>query len=148
MSTAATLGQPDWKKLWIAVVVVYVVTQLLGYIVHTLWLGETYGALAHVWRPHEELAAKTWIMFVTAAVYCFFFVYLFARGCEGGGLAEGARFGAIIGLFVGVFSSYDWYVLLPIPYSLALKWFLAGMVVSILQGIVAAAIYKPGGAGS
>ncbi|MFQ5349617.1 MAG: hypothetical protein ACE5EG_04140 [Thermoanaerobaculia bacterium] len=143
MSSAATLGQLNWKKLWITVVVVYVVNQIMGFVIHALWLGETYASLASIWRPEAEMTEKMWIMFVTAAVYCFFFVYLFARGCEGTGIGEGVRFGVIIGLFVGVFSAYDWYVILPIPYSLALKWFLTGMIASIVMGIVTALLYKP-----
>ena len=143
LSSAAALSHLNWKKLWITVAVIYVVNQVMGYLIHAVWLGETYASLAHIWRPEAEMMAKQWIMFVTAAVYCFFFVYLFAKGCEGKGVAEGVRFGAIIGLFVGVFSAYDWYVILPIPYSLALKWFLSGMVVTIIMGIVAALVYKP-----
>ena len=146
LTAAATLGRLNWKKLWVAVVVVYVVSQILGYLTHTVWLGETYASLASVWRPMDDMMSKTWIMFVTAAVYCFFFVYLFAKGCEGRGVMEGVRFGVIIGLFVGVFSAYDWYVILPIPYSLALKWFLSSLAGSIVMGAVAALIYKPDGA--
>ena len=144
LSSAAALGHLNWKKLWITVGVVYVVNRILGFLINAVWLGETYASLAHVWRPEAEMAAKMWIMFVTAAVFCFFFVYLFAKGCEGKGVAEGARFGAIIGLFV-MFSSYDWYVILPIPSSLALKWFLSGMVASVIMGVIAAMVYKPSG---
>ena len=56
---------------------------------------------------------------------------------------EGARYGAIIGLFFGISQSYDSYVIYPIPYSLALKWFLSGLAVCVVLGIVAAAVYKP-----
>ncbi len=145
LTSAAALGRINWKKLWITVVVVYVVNQVLHFLIHAMWLGETYASLSDIWRPEAEMMAKQWIMFVTAAVYCFFFVYLFAKGCEGKGLGEGVRYGVIIGLFVGVFSAYDWYVILPIPYSLALKWFLSGMVASIVMGVVAALLYKPTG---
>jgi hypothetical protein len=31
----------------------------------------------------------------------------------------------------------------PIPYGLAWIWFLSGLVVSVILGIAAAAIYKP-----
>ena len=141
----ATLGRVNWQSFWITFIAVYVVSQILGFLVHTIWLGDTYASLADVWRPEAEMMAKTWIMFITAAVFCFFFVYLFARGCEGKGVAEGVRFGVIIGLFVGVFSAYDWYVILPIPYSLALKWFLSGMIVAIIQGATAGLVYKPHG---
>jgi hypothetical protein len=133
----------DWKKLLIAFVAVYVVGQIMGYLIHQVWLMETYASLASVWRPEAEMASKMWIMFVTAATWSFFFCYVFARGYEGKGLAEGARYGAIIGLFFGISNAYDGYVIYPIPYSLALKWFLSGLAYCVVQGIVAAALYKP-----
>ncbi len=133
----------DWKKLLIAFVAVYVVSQTCGYIVHQVWLGPTYASLAQVWRPEAELQSKMWIMFVTGAFFSFFFCYVFARGYEGKGLAEGARYGAIIGLFFGISNSFDSYVIYPIPYSLALKWFLSTLAYCVVIGIVAAALYKP-----
>ena len=133
----------DWKKLLVAFVAVYVVGQVMGYLIHQVWLAETYGSLAAVWRPEAEMASKMWIMFVTAAVWSFFFCYVFARGYEGKGLAEGARYGAIIGLFFGISNSYDSYVIYPIPYSLALQWFVSTLGYCVVQGVVAAALYKP-----
>jgi uncharacterized membrane protein len=133
----------DWKKLLIAFVAVYVVGQVMGYLIHQVWLGPTYASLPDVWRPLEEMNAKMWIMFVTAAVWSFFFCYVFVRGYEGKGLAEGARYGAIIGLFFGISNSYDSYVIYPIPYSLALKWFVSTLGYCVVQGVVAAALYKP-----
>ena len=133
----------DWKKLLIAFVAVYVVGQILGYLIHQVWLAPTYASLASVWRPQAEMASKMWIMFVTAAVWSFFFCYVFARGYEGKGLAEGARYGAIIGLFFGISQAYDSYVIYPIPYRLALDWFLSSFAYCVVTGIVVAALYKP-----
>jgi uncharacterized membrane protein len=133
----------DWKKLLIAFVAVYVVGQILSYLIHGVWLAPTYQSLASVWRPEAELQSMMWITFVTSAFFSFFFCYVFARGYEGKGLAEGVRYGLIIGLFFGISNAYDQYVIYPIPYSLALKWFLSGLAYCIVVGIVAAALYKP-----
>ena len=131
----------DWKKLWIAFVAVYVVGQVMGYLIHQVWLQPTYASLASVWRA--DMMSKMWIMFVTAASWSFFFCYVFARGYEAKGLAEGARYGAIIGLFFGISNAFDSYVIYPIPESLAVKWFLSTLAFCVVQGIVAAALYKP-----
>ena len=133
----------NWKRFWIGFLVVYVAYQVLGILTHEVWLGETYGSLAEVWRPETELVAKRWIFFVTSAVFTFFFCYIFVQGCERKGWAEGARYGAIIGLFYAIPQAYESYALLPIPYSLALKWFLSGLVGSIILGVVFAAVYRP-----
>jgi hypothetical protein len=108
-----------------------------------VWLAPTYASLAHMWRPQAELESKMWIMFVTSAFLNFFFCYIFSRGYEGKGLAEGARYGAIIGLFFDIPQVFNEYVIYPIPYSLALKRFLVAFAACVVMGIVAAAVYKP-----
>jgi Na+-driven multidrug efflux pump len=133
----------DWKKLLLAFVVVYVAGQVMSYLIHQVWLQPTYATLASVFRSEADMMPKMWIMLVSAAVFSFFFCYVFARGYEGKGLVEGARYGAIIGLFFGVSSVYDQYVVYPIPYSLALNWFLSTFAFSVVSGILAAAVYKP-----
>ena len=135
--------KPDWTKLLIAAVAVFVVGQVCNFLIHAQWLAPTYQALASVWRPQADMQSRMWILSVTGAVFAFFFSYVFARGYEGKGLAEGARYGAIIGLFFSVPQAYDSYVIYPIPYSLALKWFLSGVAVCVLMGRTAAAVYKP-----
>lgn len=132
----------NWKRVLIAFVAVYVVYQVLALLVHRIWLEATYLALADVWRPQDELLSKQWIMFVTSAVFCFFFCYIFARGYEGKGWQEGARYGAIIGLFYSIPVAYDAYVIYPIPYRLALHWFLSGFAICVVVGVVAALVYK------
>lgn len=136
----------NWKKLLICFVVVYVVSQILSYLIHAVWLAPTYASLSEVWRPEAEMLSKQWIMFVTAAVWAFFFCYIFARGYEGKGIGEGVRYGVVIGLFYAIPQAYDAYVVYPIPYYLALYWFLSGLVVSIICGIVVALLYKPAAA--
>ena len=133
----------DWKKLLMAFVAVYVVGQAMNYGIHGVWLAPTYASLASVWRPQAEMESKMWVMFATAAVFSFFFCYVFARGYEGKGLAEGARYGGVIGLFFVLSQVYESYVNYPIPVSLAHKWFVAGFAYCVVLGLVAAAVYKP-----
>ena len=131
----------DKKKFAISFVAVYVVYQFLNYLIHGVWLSATYAMLADTWRP--DIDSKLWILFITSAVWCLFFCYIYVRGCEGKGIVEGVRYGVIMGLFFGIPHFYDQYALYPVPYMLALKWFLSWMVVTIICGIVVALIYKP-----
>ena len=135
--------QTNWQRLFIAFVAVYVVLEVCNYLVHGLWLAPTYASLADIWRPPSEMQSKIWIIFVTDVFWSFFFCYVFARGYEGKGLVEGVRYGAIIGLFFAMSQSYNSYVIFPIPYSLALRWFLSGLAGCVVLGIVVAAVYRP-----
>ncbi len=129
------------KSFWIACVVIYLVGWGLNYLVHDMWLLDTYNALRDVLRPADEI--KRGIFPITAAIWTILFVYIFSRGYEGKGVMEGVRFGAIIGVFYALPMAYDSYAIYPIPYSLALKWFLSGMVINIIYGVVASLLYKP-----
>jgi hypothetical protein len=71
------------------------------------------------------------------------FTYIFTKGYQGRGIMEGLRFGLVIGLFVSIPMAYGTYMIIPVPYYLALEWFLYGTAQAILLGAVAAAVYKP-----
>ena len=131
------------KRFWMALVACYVVGQALGFVINNVLLADSYAALAHVWRPMEEMNAKMWIFFVTSFIAIFLFCYIFTKGYENKGLLEGLRYGGLIGLFVSVPMAYDSYVVYPLPYTMALKWFLTGMAYWIALGAVLSLVYKP-----
>jgi len=131
------------KRFLISVAATYIVYNILGYLIHVVWLADTYGSLAAVWRPEAEMMSKMWVMYVTSAFFCYFFCYIFVRGYENRGLGEGLRFGVVITLFYTLPVVYDSYVIYPIPYSLVLQWLFSGLVVSVILGIVVAMVYKP-----
>ncbi|UCF65425.1 MAG: DUF1761 domain-containing protein [bacterium] len=131
------------KKWIITSVVVFVVAQILEFIIHYLILGSTYQATAHLWRPEAEMNQMMWMMWLTGLIWAFIFVYIFAKGYEGRGVMEGVRFGFVIGLFYSLPMSLGSYVTIAMPFSLALNWFVFGMIEIIILGIVAALLYKP-----
>lgn len=131
------------KRFALACVVVYVVYQVLSFIINVYILGDTYLALASVWRPEAEMMSKMWILFLTSAVWTVLFCYIFTRGYENKGVMEGVRYGLMIGLFIGIPFSYESYAIYPITLGLAHTWAILAVVISIVCGAVLAAIYKP-----
>ena len=133
------------KKLLITFVVVYVLLEVMSYLIHGVILSSTYMSeeVKTAFRPETEMNSNMWIVFVTDLIWSFFFVFFFAKGYEGRGIMEGLRFGFYIGLFWALVSSYQTYAFVPMPYSLALKWFIWGMIEMLILGVVAAVLYKP-----
>jgi hypothetical protein len=129
------------KRYLAATLAVFVVSVALGYLVNGVLLQSTYASIHGVWRP--DILSKMWINAVNDFILSFVFVYLFVKGYEGRGIMEGVRFGLLMGLIFAVPAAYGAYVIIPIPYYLALEWFLYGMAQTVIIGIVAAAIYKP-----
>ena len=133
------------KKLLLTTFIVFVLLEVLNYIIHGVILASTYKMedVMTAFRPESEMMSNMWIVWITDLVWSFFFVFFFAKGYEGKGIMEGVRFGFYIGLFWGLVSAYQTYAYAPIPYSLAFQWFIYSMIISIILGIVSALVYKP-----
>jgi hypothetical protein len=125
--------------------VVFVVLEITNYIIHMGILGSSYQAeeLQRIMRPEEQMQSMMWIMWVVDLLWSFFFTFFFVKGYENRGLMEGVRFGIYMGLFVSLVYAYGAYAVYPIPYSLALQWFMYGFIQMIILGLIAAVIYKP-----
>jgi hypothetical protein len=128
-----------WKAFLLASLCVFVTVEILDYLIHSVILMPTYESLKHLWRPDME--SKMWIVVLVALIWSVLFTLIFIKGYEGRGWLEGVRFGLLIGLFWAIPMAYGSYAMYPIPYSLALQWFLYGLVESILAGIVVALVY-------
>jgi len=68
--------------------------------------------LEGLWRPDME--SKIWLMYVFGAFVALLFTFIFVKGREGKGLAEGVRYGLIMWMFVTVPMNVAWWVMLPI----------------------------------
>ena len=128
------------KKVWIGFIVVFVLMVILGYIIDTLILGSTYESLTNIWRP--DMQSKMWIFYLVMLFQAFFFSFIFSKGYEGKGIAEGVRYGLYIGIWLSVGMAYGSYAMIPIPYSLALQWFIYGVIQYIIYGIALALVFR------
>ena len=131
------------KKLWTAFVVVFIVYFLLDWLVNGVLLHSTYAAedVAKLMRPEAEI--KMWIIIVCDLFYAFFFTLIFSKGFENKGIMEGVRYGLYVALMVSLPMAYVTYAVQPIPYTLALQWFICGLLVNIISGIVVSFMFKP-----
>ena len=129
------------KRYILASIVVFVVYEITNWIVHSLILSGVYQRLQSLWRP--DMMDKMWIMYVTAFIFSFLFVYIFTKGYEGKGVAEGFRYGLYIGLLMNIAGIFNQYAIYPVPLSLTIQWFIYGMIQFIIIGIVTALIYRP-----
>jgi len=131
----------NWQKLSISVVVVFIVHEVLSFLIHGLILGGTYAAMTGTWRP--DMQQWMWVMYIGDLIFVFFFVFFFAKGYEGKGLVEGVRFGLYAtGLVIlpGMLAQFSVY---NVTFTLTLYWIIFGCIQMIVNGIVASLIYKP-----
>ncbi len=128
------------KKVWLGFVVVFILMIIFSYIVDTLILGSTYESLKGLWRP--DMMSKMWIFYIVMLFQAFFFSFIFSKGYEGKGIAEGVRYGLYIGIWMSVGMAYATYAMIAIPYSLALQWFVYGVIEYVIFGIALALVFR------
>lgn len=131
------------KSCWIGWIVVVVVMQAYGYLIHEVGLSDTYQSLASIFRPEAEMQDMMWMMMAGSAFTLLAFCYIFTFGYEGKGVMEGVRYGFWMGVFLSIPLSVDSYVIYPLTGELAVIWFVTGVIGMMIAGAVFAAIYKP-----
>jgi len=132
------------KKMFVtAFIVVFVLLEILNYLIYYVIMMPTLESAKNVFRTMDDMMSKMWIMYIADVIWSFFFVFIFIKGYERKGIGEGLRYGIYIGLFQSFIAAYAQYVVYPLPYSMALQWFIYGLIQMIILGIVTALIYKP-----
>ncbi len=131
------------KRFWLSVLVVFVAYMLIDALVHMVLLADLYDQVSHLWRADAEMQKLFPLMWLGTLIFTIFFVLIFTKGYEGRGIAEGIRFGLYIGVFMGFPMAFGSYAMYPLPFILAVYWFIASVVEMIIAGAVAAAVYRP-----
>jgi len=128
------------KKVWLGALVVFIVLEILMFLVDGVLLGSTYSSIQGVWRT--DMNSKLWIYHVINVFNAFFFTFIFSKGYEKKGIMEGVRYGFYIGVWLSVGMAYGSYAMIAIPYSLALQWFIYGIIEYVIAGVVLAMVFK------
>lgn len=129
------------KRFILASLAVFVAYEAIDTLVNMVLLTSTYDQLKQIWRP--DMMQLIWIMYLAYLIFSFLFVFIFTKGYEGKGIMEGVRYGLYIGLMMCVPGAFSQYVVYPLPFTLALQWFIYGMIEFSLCGVVVALVYKP-----
>lgn len=128
------------RRIWIGFLVVFLATQVFEGLINFYVLDMVHFQWSHLWRPLAEV--KFWMLPFTGMFFSFFFVYIFSKGYEGRGLAEGVRYGFYVSLMVVLPHAYGTYALMQIPYSVAVQWLVYGSLEYILAGLLLAIVFK------
>lgn len=113
----------------------------LDFIVHGNLLMPLYEQTASLWRVPEEMEAFFPMMTLHQFLFAAVAALIFSRHYEAKGVMEGVRFGVLIGLLSGVMisGSYAW---MPIPFALAIGWFICEFARGIGLGVIFALLYR------
>ena len=128
------------KRIVLAILAVFLTWSVLDFVIHGLILQSTYEATADLWRPKDEM--KMGLMYLVGLISAVVFTCIYACFFRDKTIATGLGYGLLYGIAAGIGMGYGTYSVMPIPYHLALAWFL-GMVVEVtLGGVILGLIFS------
>jgi hypothetical protein len=133
----------NYARLAAAAAAAWVVDGLYGFAVYGNVLSNEFAKYPGVFRPLEAMNAKMPFLFAGLLITMAAAAYIYAKCYEGGArLPEGARFGALIGLFLAGIALGN-YAVFNIGSTLALSMAVAGVVEWTIVGAVIGLVYRP-----
>jgi hypothetical protein len=128
------------KRIVGAALSIFILWNVVDFIVHGVILKNAYEATASLWRPMEEM--KMGLMYFTVLISTIVFVAIYKRLVSNKSMGNAIQYGALFGFGAGVTMGYGSYAFMPIPYSMALTWFLDVFIRTILAGLLLGLIVK------
>ena len=130
------------KKLILTIIVILVVANITGFLIHAVLLAPDYMAIKEHYRP-EGQEKMIWISLAYLA-FAIGSVIVYAKGVEAKPwLGQGVRFGILIWLILTIPSFFIAYAVQPVPTMLMVKQVLFEGIDKILLGVITAALYRP-----
>ncbi len=128
------------KKILLATLAVFVVWEILDFIIHGVLLAPLYEQTSHLWRPMEEM--KMLVMYLTVLIAAFFFVAVYGWLLRPKTMKNALLYGLLFGLGAGTSMGYGTYAMMDIPYWMAFGWFLGTTVEAVVAGLLLGAIIR------
>jgi len=126
------------KKFLIGTIAVFVVWEILDFVIHGVILKGAYAATSSLWRAEMN----TGLMIVVTLIAAAAFAYIYAEFIGNKSVATAVKYGFVYGIGAGVSFAYGSYAVMDIPYSMALTWFLGTIVEALAAGYVCGMIIK------
>jgi hypothetical protein len=131
------------KKFLISVVVVFVLSMGLGFLVHGLLLNQAYTQLQGLFRTPQDAQAYFPFMLLAHVFIAFGFVWIYQRGKEDKPfLAQGLRFGLAVAVLSTIPMYLIYYAVQPMPAAVVYKQIVFDTLSVLLMGVVVAWLNK------
>lgn len=133
----------NFSRLALAAVAAAVVDMVYGFFVYGMVLASQFGQYPGVFRPSDDTSHMP-ALFGGILLAMFAAAYMYGKGYEGrSGVEEGARFGAVIGVFVIGYGALVNFAILNVGLRLTISMAIAGLVEWLILGVVIGLVYKP-----
>ncbi len=132
-------------RFWITVVVVFVLTMVIGFVVHGTLLKPEYDQLPGIMRGDADAMAHFPYLLLAHVFFALGVAWIYRQGVKPGvaWLTQGIRFGIALSLVTCIYMYTIYYAVQPTPPGLAVKQIVFEFIGNIIVGIVVAFINKP-----
>ena len=133
----------NYGRLALAVVAAFVADAVYGFLVYGTLLKHQFSHFPNVYRPKATQVTFMPIMFGGILLAMIAAAVMYAKGYEGGsGVAEGMRFGMLLGAFAAGYAAIVGYALTNIDHYLGVHLILANFFEWTINGAVIGLVYR------
>ncbi len=129
------------KRYIIATIALFLFIFIYETVIHSMLLLSLYSKTPTIWRNLTEMKSFVPFNIGVMALLSISLTFIFTRFFKSGGWMNGLRFGFYMGILSGIQAAGAYYYL-PISFSLAMVWFVFGVIESTLGGMIIGALYK------
>jgi hypothetical protein len=140
----AKKGEMNMNKTFaVSVVVVFVVSMILGFVVHGVLLGQQYAALTQLFRGEQDQMGHFAYMIAAHVVMAIGFTWVYRQGRENKPfLGQGARFGLAVAVLATIPTYLIYFAVQPLPSDLVAQQIVFDTVAMVILGITVAAVNR------
>ena len=135
------------KRFWISVVVMFVLSLGLGFVVHAVLLHDEYEQLQSIFRSPADAQRYFPFMLIAHLLIALGFTWIYRQGLAAAKpwLGQGVRFGVAIAVLMTIPIYLIYYAVQPMPGAVVAKQIVFDVVAVLIMGIVVAWINRPAG---
>lgn len=126
-------------------IVVFVYLFVIEWLFHGVIMNSWYQENLSLMRSRADAGSFAVWMILGFLVLAFGFCYVFTKGYENKGLAEGIRYGLYVAFAFSISMTLVNYSVFPWPAKWVIAWIIGGIIIMVLAGLIFAAIYRPRG---
>lgn len=131
------------KRFWLSVVVLFVVSMVLDFVIHGWHLHAAYQALPNLYRSDADSQHYFGWMLLAHALIAYAFVWIFLKGREAKPwFGQGLRFGFVIAVLTQIPTYLIYYAVQPMPAHLVAAQIGLGTIACLIEGLVVAGMNK------
>ena len=127
-------------RLVISSAAIFFVWSILDMLIHGYCLMDLYVQTAHLWRPEAQM--KPEFIYAVTIIFSVCFVAIYHCFVSNKSLSAGIKLGVLFGIISGSSMGFGTYAYTPIPFELAVYWFLTGFGKTLAAGAIVGALVK------